>query len=184
MTKLMPLTEFETLRQTMDRFMDEVFANAPIRTIWSRAWIGMPLDVYATDDQVVIRAALPGIKPENLSISVYENTVTLSGTIAGDEIPADAVWYLRELPTGTFRRAVTLPFPADAVWYLRELPTGTFRRAVTLPFPVDAYHAEATFENGVVRVILPKAASAKPRKIAITSGEQPKAVGAGASVAA
>ncbi len=160
MTKLMPLTEFETLRQTMDRFMDEVFANAPIRTIWSRAWIGMPLDVYATDDQVVIRAALPGIKPENLSISVYENTVTLSGTIAGDEIPA------------------------DAVWYLRELPTGTFRRAVTLPFPVDADHAEATFENGVVRVILPKAASAKPRKIAITSGEQPKAVGAGASVAA
>lgn len=160
MTRLMPLTEFETLRQTMDRFMDEVFANAPIRTIWSRAWVGMPLDVYATDDQVVIRAALPGIKPEDLSISVYENTVTLSGTIAGDEIPA------------------------GAVWYLRELPTGTFRRAVTLPFPVDADHAEATFENGVVRVILPKAASAKPRKIAITSGEQPKAVGAGASVAA
>lgn len=160
MTKLMPLTEFETLRQTMDRFMDEVFANAPIRTIWSRSWLGMPLDVYATDDQVVIRAALPGIKPEDLSISVYENTVTLSGTIAGEQAPD------------------------DAVWYLRELPTGTFRRAVTLPFPVDADHAEATFENGVVRVILPKAASAKPRKIAITSGEQPKAVGAGSTVAA
>lgn len=160
MTRLMPLTEFETLRQTMDRLMDEVFATAPIRTIWSRSWIGMPLDVYATDDQVVIRAALPGIKPEDLSISVYENTVTLSGTIAGEEIPA------------------------DAVWYLRELPAGTFRRAVTLPFPVDADHAEATFENGVVRVILPKAASAKPRKIAITSGEQPKAVGAGVTVTA
>ncbi len=160
MTKLMPLTEFETLRQTMDRFMDEVFASAPIRTIWSRSWIGMPLDVYATDDAVVIRAALPGIKPEDLSISVYENTVTLSGTIAGADVPA------------------------DAVWYLREIPTGTFRRAVTLPFPVDADHAEATFEHGVVRVTLPKAASAKPRKIAITSGEQPKAVGAGASVAA
>ena len=160
MTKLMPLTEFETLRQTMDRFMDEVFANAPIRTIWSRSWIGMPLDVYATDDAVVIRAALPGIKPEDLSISVYENTVTLSGTIAGTDVPA------------------------DAVWYLREIPTGTFRRAVTLPFPVDADQAEATFEHGVVRVTLPKAASAKPRKIAITSGEQPKAVGAGASVAA
>lgn len=160
MTKLMPLTEFETLRQTMDRFMDEVFANAPIRTIWSRSWLGMPLDVYATDDQVVIRAALPGIKPEDLSISVYENTVTLSGTIAGEQAPD------------------------DAVWYLRELPTGTFRRAVTLPFPVDADHAEAIFEHGVVRVILPKAASAKPRKIAITSGEQPKAVGAGSTVAA
>jgi len=160
----MPLTNgVSTLRQAMDRLIDEVFVDTPWQTLWSAngvtsSWTGMPLDVYATDDQVVITAATPGLKPEDLDVSVVQNTVTLSGTV-GD--------YAQNIE--------------GATWYLREQPFGQFRRSVTLPFPLDANQAEATFEHGIVRVVLPKAETAKPRKIQIQAGSQPQAVGAGNS---
>jgi HSP20 family protein len=161
---LMPLTNsVSTLRQAMDRLIDEAFVGSPWRTIWSENGVpsgstAMPLNVYATEDQAVILAATPGLKPEDVDVSVVENTVTLSGTI-GDH--AEGI--------------------EGANWYLRELPFGQFRRSVTLPFAVDANQAEATFEHGIVRVVLPKAEDAKPHRIQIQAGSQPQAVGAGNS---
>jgi len=58
--------------------------------------------------------------------------------------------------------------------------SGQFQRTVTLPFEVDASKAEATFENGLVRIALPKAEWTKPQKIAITAGSgQQEAIGSG-----
>ncbi|HEY8446048.1 MAG TPA: Hsp20/alpha crystallin family protein [Thermomicrobiales bacterium] len=151
---LMPVTtEFETIRQAMDRLINDAFTGTPFRTLWSRTWTTMPLDVYATDNEAVILTAVPGLTPENLDISVYKNTIVVSGKV------------------GDYAEGVK-----NATWYLRELPHGEFRRSVTLPFPVDAEKAEAHYEHGVVRIVLPKAEAAKPRKIQIQAGEQPKAV--------
>ena len=150
-------TEFSTLRQAMDRLLDGAVVGAPFRTLWSRTGQAMPLDVYATEDQVVILAAVPGVQPEDLEITAYQNTVTLSGTIADVAEGEEA---------------------KDATWYLRELWSGQFRRSLTLPFAVDADRAQASFEQGVVRIVLPKAEQAKPRKIAI-QGVRAQAIGAG-----
>ena len=150
-------TEFSTLRQAMDRLLDDAVVGAPFRTLWSRTGQAMPLAVYATEDQVVILAAVPGMRPEDLEVTAYQNTVTLSGKIADVAEGEEA---------------------KNATWYLRELWHGQFRRSLTLPFEVDADQAQASFEHGVVRIVLPKAEQAKPKKIAI-AGLGAQAIGGG-----
>src|SRR5687768_10615176 len=130
------------LRDTVDRFINESFSDDPFRTMWRRnggsSVLPMPLDVYATDEQAVILAAVPGMQPEDLDLSVHETTVTLSGKVESTTNAEET---------------------KGATWYAHELWSGDVRRSVTLPFPIDANRAEATFEHGILRVILPKAES-------------------------
>ncbi len=137
-------------QMTTQRFGGSLVDGQPNRSRTSGgAWsVPMPIDVYATHDQAVIIAAVPGMQPDDLDLTIHQNTVTLSGTV---------------------RNAADAEETRDATWSLSELGSGTFQRSVTLPFPVDADHAMATFEHGLVRVTLPKADSAKPKKIAIST---------------
>jgi HSP20 family protein len=154
------------LRDTVDQlFRESPFGDA-FGTLWSRAESSggsvarpMPLDIYSTDDHVVILAVVPGMQPDDLDLTVQRNTVTISGTVRSDMGPGD-------------KTGVT--------WYVRELADGTYRRSVTLPFTVDAERTEANFENGILRIVLPKTEASKPRKIAIQSGQQ-QAIEAGGS---
>ena len=66
----------------------------------------------------------------------------------------------------------------NVTWYVHEVGSGTYRRSVTLPFPIDADQVQARFDDGIVRVILPKAERARPRRIAIHT-RQPEAIGSG-----
>jgi HSP20 family protein len=150
-----------------DRVAEHVFGNDPFRSLWARTMNGgatvpqpMPLDIYATDDHAVIFAAVPGMQPDDLQLSVQQNTVTLSGRVRDVTKSDDA---------------------KGATWYLHEIVSGTFQRSVTLPFPLDPDGAEATFEHGVLRVTLPRAEAAKPKKIAINTSDERQAIGAGAS---
>jgi HSP20 family protein len=118
------------------------------------------LDVYATPDEAIVIAAMPGLNPQDLEITYTQNTLTLSGSVPS---------------------AVDSEQGQNATWYLRELWSGQFQRTVTLPFEVDASQAEATFEYSIVRITLPKAEWAKPQKIAIKAGSGQQAIGAGAS---
>ena len=153
-----------TLRRNHDQLANERFGNDPFRALWSRSdnsdivAQAMPLDVYATDGQVVILAAVPGMQPDDMELTIHENTVTLSGTIR-DAVDTDEV--------------------KQATWYIHELGSGSYRRSVTVPFSVDADRAEATFAHGMLRVVLPKAETAKPRKISISGTSQPEAITSG-----
>ena len=145
--------DFVVLRDAMNQLLEESFV--PSRG--SRSSSGgngtrvrpLPLDVYATQDEAVIIAAVPGMSPQELEVTIDQNVVTLSGTV----------------PT-----AAESEQGKGATWYLHELWHGQFRRSVTLPFEVDAGKADASFENGIVRIMLPKAERAKPHKISIKSG--------------
>ena len=155
--------DFVVLRDAMNQLLEESFV--PSRGSRSSATSGtmvrpLPLDVYATQDEAVIIAAVPGMGPQELEITIDQNVVTLSGTV----------------PT-----AAESEQGKGATWYLHELWHGQFRRSVTLPFEVDAAKADASFENGIVRIMLPKAERAKPHKIAIKTGNgQQEAIEAGA----
>ncbi len=118
----------------------------------------LPLDVYSIPDAAVIIAAVPGMNSQDLEVTVNQNTITVSG----------------RLPS-----AVESEQGQGATWYLHELWHGPFRRSVTLPFEVDAGQAEATFEDGIVRIVLPKAGRAKPQRIAIKTAGGQEAIGAG-----
>ena len=139
-----PRGEFMTLRQAMDRlFDDDVFR--PFR--WTSGAFegpGLPLDVTTTPDEFVVEASLPGIRPEDVEITVENGTLTITGKTAQE------------------RRA------EEASYLVQEIRRGTFSRAVTLPNGLEPDKASATFEHGVLSLRIPKAEQVKPRQIRIT----------------
>ncbi len=156
-----PIPDLVGLRDAMSQLLEESFV--PSRGARGGAGSGatarsLPLDVYATPEEAVVIAAVPGMSPQDLEVTINQNTVTLSGAV-----PSAA-----ESEQGK-----------GATWYLHELWHGPFRRSLTLPFEVDAGQAEATFENGIVRIVLPKAEWAKPHKIAVKAAGGQEAISAG-----
>lgn len=156
--------EFVSLRDAMDRFFGEPAST--FRSVWSGPFANgtgrmpLPLDVYATPDEVVMIAAVPGIESEAIEISINQNTVTLSGKLPNVAASEEG---------------------KQATWYLHELSHGAFSRSITLPIEVDANRADATFENGILRLRLPKAEAAKPRqiKVRVSSDREAAAIEAG-----
>jgi HSP20 family protein len=154
--------DYVSLRDVMDRLVTDAFGSSAFRTLWptgdgTTGRMTLPLDIYGTTEEIVIIAAVPGIRPDDLEVTINKNTVTLSGTMPNVAASEEA---------------------REATWYLHELTSGTFTRSVTLPIEVDAGNAEATFENGVLRLTLPKAETAKPRRIEIRAAER-DAIGSG-----
>jgi HSP20 family protein len=158
-------TEFARLRNAFDQIWNESMAGAtPFRTIWARPSVGqgataapLPLDAYATGDAFVIVAAAPGLRPEDLSVTYNQGTVVLSGKIGNVAESEDA---------------------KSATWYLHELWHGRFERAITPPFEIDPSRAEATFEHGVLRLVMPKAENARPQQIPVRFNDQPQVLAA------
>lgn len=146
--------ELVSVQQTLDRLVNSAFGDQ--RAARDGANQGrpvptpMPIDVYGTDDHIVILAEVPGMHPDDLDLTVNQNTVTLSGTI---------------------RSAAESDEATQATWYVSELARGAFRRSITLPFAVEADKAEAKMDSGILRVTLPKAEANRARKISISGGD-------------
>jgi HSP20 family protein len=138
-----PFRDLLSTRAAMDRFFDEDFH--PFQWLsGSYAGPALPLDVTADADTVTIEAALPGIKPDDVDITVENGTVTISGKTA-DERTAD-----------------------EGSYVLQEIRRGSFSRTVALPNGLEPDKARATFENGILRLEIPKAEQLKPRQIRIS----------------
>ena len=130
------------LADAMNRLFDESVVNPNLLTPESAA---LRLDIAASGDDYLITAAVPGLQAENLSLEVLGDTITLRG-----ELPA--------------------PEAQDGVEYLlRERRYGKFARSVTLPTEVDGAKAEASIEDGILTLRLPKAETAKPRTIKVNA---------------
>jgi HSP20 family protein len=138
-----PMRDMLTMRQAVDRFFDDDFR--PLR--WLAGGFdgpALPLDVTADSDSVTIEAALPGIKPDDVEITVENGTVTISGKTA-DERTAE-----------------------EGSYVLQEIRRGNFSRTVTLPSGLEPDKARATFENGILHLEIPKAEQLKARQIKIS----------------
>ena len=145
MTLTRPRTtpELPTLREAIDRLFDDSF----VRFAVSPSYDGFDkpaIDVYTTPDAYVVRAAMPGIKPEDIHSTITGDVLTLEGTFREEEKREEKGYLYRELSSGEMRRSVTLP---------RGLRT-------------DA--AEATYADGVLTLTIPKAEEVKPREIKVT----------------
>jgi HSP20 family protein len=142
LTRWEPAREMMTLREAMDRLFDDAFTRPlSIRDGWSMATPA--IDMYQTDNDVVVKASLPGIKAEEVQINVTGDILTLKGEVKqADE---------RE----------------DRSWHIREQRFGSFERSIVLPTDVKSDKAEAVFENGILTVTLPKADEVKPKTINI-----------------
>ncbi len=138
-----PLREMITMRQAVDRMLDEAFARGT-ETRGTGAWL-LPMDAYITDEAIVIRADVPGLKPEEIDITLEGDTLTIRGEIKRE---------------GENQRK----------YVLLERPTGKFERTLTINTPIDHDRVEATFKDGVLTLTLPKAEAVKPRQITVKAG--------------
>lgn len=131
------------LRNSMGRLIDETFLRPGSE--WLAAFRDRPaMDVYETEDSVTVEMHLPGIKREEIDIKVSANTLTVKGERKAD----------REVQDEHFLR--------------REVHYGTFARSVSLPEAIDAEHAEASFNDGVLKITLPKTAEVQATRIEVS----------------
>jgi HSP20 family protein len=144
-----PFGELLSLRQAMDRLFEDSYVRP--RSGGSTDEHALALDIYADADALVVEAALPGVKPEDVDISVLGDTLTISARTGQDTSRND-----------------------DGYSY-REIRRGVFSRTVTLPGGLRADDATASFENGLLRLSIPKAAEAKPRQIQIKPNAEAQA---------
>ncbi len=140
LTRWEPMREMITLREAMDRLFDEAFTR-PFGPLLSTQFPA--IDMYQTDDEVVVKAALPGMKADDVQISVIGDVLTIKGEVQEKE----------EVKKRNY--------------HLREQRYGAFERSIRLPTDVMADKAKAEFEDGVLTITLPKAEEVRPKTIMV-----------------
>ena len=140
-----PMREMLSLREAMDKLFEESFVGPQWRSMWQAdgGSATLAMDVYETDQALVVNAPVPGIKPDEVEITITGNTLTIKGETKAEE---------RE-EKGNYLR--------------QEVRYGSFQRTMELPTAVQSDKAEAAFENGMLTLNLPKAEQAKPKSIKI-----------------
>ena len=142
-----PLGEMVSLRQAMDRLFEDSFVDpAGWRGGGEGAQAPAAIDVHETPEAVVVTAALPGVKPDDVEITLTGQTLTIRGEFKADEsVPREQYLY-------------------------QERRFGSFGRQIQLPTRLQGERAEASFENGLLKLTIPKAEEVKPRQIQIRAG--------------
>ena len=152
-----PVGELSSLQNDMNRLFNTFFDTTTTGNgATPRRWVPA-MDLVETDDHFVLKADLPGLSEDDVHIDVEDDVLTVSGE--------------RKAEHEDKREG-----------YVRvERSYGSFRRSLTLPEGIDADAVQATFENGVLEVRIPKPEERKPRKVAIQVGERPAAIEGGES---
>ena len=179
-----PFNDMFSLRQAMDRLLEDAVIW-PGRTARSagQTGFGVPIDLIEHENELVVRASLPGVRPDDVTLQIQGNTHTIEGEIHEE--------YAQ--PPGQASQSNGQQAPASQGngqqaqrgqqeqprYHHQERRYGRFSRQITLPVPVDSNRTEARFENGVLTVTLPKAAEARQRRIPVTAGSQAQQLAAG-----
>ena len=138
-----PARDLMTLRQAMDKLFEESVIHPSSSFSFAVGGGNIPVDGYQTADAVMVKAAIPGVKPEEVDISITGDQLTIKAE-KKEEKEVKGKDYLR-----------------------KENYYGMVTRSVTLPVEVNTDKAEASFDNGVLNLKLPKAETAKPKTIKI-----------------
>lgn len=143
-----PFSELMSLRQAMDRLFEDSFVR-PSRGVSALGEVAAPaLDVYQTPTEIVVKAALPGLKPEDVNIDITGETLEIKGERkAEQEIKKDDYLY-------------------------QERRYGAYSRSVVLPSGLKTDKAEATMEDGILTLTIPKVEEVKPKKISVKAKEK------------
>ncbi|HLG75977.1 MAG TPA: Hsp20/alpha crystallin family protein [Ktedonobacteraceae bacterium] len=138
-TRYNPFNEVVSLREAMDRLFEDSFISS--RTIGTR---GVSANLYETAEGYTLQLPIPGVKPENVDITVQQDTVTLK-------------WETRwQVPEG-----------ATVHWH--SFQNGQFQQSFTLPAAINSEHVEAHYVDGILTLQLPKAEHAKARTIKVNA---------------
>jgi len=140
-----PFGEMVSLRDAMAGLMEESFLRPGALGSPEASGVVAPIDIYETDDGLELKAAVPGVKPEEIEVTITGDVLTIKGEYKQEEQAAKRN-YLRQ-----------------------ERRFGSFCRQLTLPPGIDSGKVHADFENGVLTLTMPKAESVKPKSIRVTA---------------
>lgn len=139
-----------SLREAMDRLFEESFLRPGFFGNGESGAAMLPMDIYETENEVVVKAAVPGVKPEDIEVTVTGDLLTIKGEFKSESEEKDE----------------------KRNWHRQERRFGSFSRQVTLPAGVNTDACQADFENGVLKLTLPKAEEAKVKRVQIQSKAQ------------
>ena len=138
-----PWSDLVSLREAMDLLFEESVVRPRAGWLAPLGAEGLAVDMYETDDEVVVKTAVPGIKSEDIDVSITGDVLIIKGETKAEE-KVEKANYIR-----------------------RERRYGAFSRSLTLPSTVVADKATAEFENGMLTLTLPKAEEVKPKTIQV-----------------
>ena len=140
---LTPMRDFVSLRDAMDRLFEDSFIRQPI---FNGTTVPFAVDLRETPDAYLLKAALPGMRPEDIAIDATAGMVTIKGE------------YKEEKET------------KEEDYIRKELRTGAFHRSFELPLSIDPAKVDAKFADGMLEITLPKAEIVKPKQIKVKVG--------------
>jgi HSP20 family protein len=145
LTRWDPFQELTVMRNLMDRLFNDDFSQA---RRWSEQGnlLNVPLDVTEKEDSYMIKASLPGINPEDVEITLDDNVLTLRGEMNQED-------------------------EQEGRYHVRERRYGSFMRSISLPSAIDRENVEASSENGILMIRLPKSVESKPRRISLNASK-------------
>jgi HSP20 family protein len=140
-----PMGNLLSFQDDMNRLFNQFFQGGSGEEAGGggRTW-APPVDLYETDDALILKAELPGVSKDDVSVEVHQNTLLLRGQRRHEA----------EVKEDNYHRM--------------ERAYGTFQRSFVLPTLMDQEHVQATYKDGVLELRLPKSEAAKPQRIAIT----------------
>ncbi|MGO9379464.1 MAG: Hsp20/alpha crystallin family protein [Dissulfurispiraceae bacterium] len=143
--KWSPLKELEDMRRDMDRLFEEFAKPSRRRRVWpkSEGLVIPSMDLYARKNDIVVKVDLPGVRREDIDLTITKDSLIVKGEVKRDE----------EVK--------------EEEYFISERSNGNFSRTITLPFEVENEKAQASMNNGILEIVIPKLEEAKAREIKI-----------------
>src|SRR5947209_1498964 len=142
-----PFQEALSLREAMNQLFSQSFIQ-PGWGVNATGSLAAPLDVLETEQGFQMRVLLPGMKPEDIELSVQNDSLTVKGQ---------------------FRPY--MEHEKQARWLVQEIGLGSFERTITFPRPIDGDKIETSYENGVLYVWAPISEAGRPKRISVSSSQ-------------
>jgi len=142
LTRWRPWSELMTLRQAMDHLFEDSFVRPGLGRppVFREGRVELPVDIYSTQDEIVLRAAVPGVNPDDVEITIEGDTLMIKGETTA---------------------------PENVDYICQEHCYGPFARTFNLNVPIQTDKVTAEFENGMLTLTLPKAEEVKPKTIKV-----------------
>jgi HSP20 family protein len=138
-----PFRDMVTLREDIDSLFNDFFQRTPVEKFPKEGLWFPALDIEETKETIVINAEIPGLKKEDIQLSISEGQLVLQGERR----------FEKEEKEKTYHRI--------------ERQYGSFKRTISLPTEVEADKTQATYKNGILNIVIPKSKKAKPKEIGI-----------------
>jgi len=183
-TRYDPFREALSLRRAMDQLFEQSFVNPSMMP--GSSTLMAPMDICETKNGYEVDVALPGVRPEDVELTVDQNTLTIRGQYSQQNEHQE-----QSQSQGQQQAQQGQPQEKEGKrrhkdghnWLSREIVSGSFERTITFPRPIDTANIQTNFQNGMLTIQLPMSEASRPKRISLTGSQSQSqekvAVGAG-----